>query len=98
MFKRQKLSISGVALILGLVAALACLQMGVAAEDHKPAKAASQNGNHGSGHGEVPAGTARVSVVKPHKGGLARTTTSREPWNPSISPTCSQKSPATSKF
>jgi multidrug efflux pump subunit AcrA (membrane-fusion protein) len=72
---RHKILAAGACLILALVTVAPFLKTGTAFEDRKPAKAASQNVNQG--HGASPAGQTlvRVAVVKPRKGGIARTTT-----------------------
>jgi RND family efflux transporter MFP subunit len=72
--RQQKLLIVAVGLILVAVAAAPRTQSGGARDNHNPDNAVSQNGNPGAA---LPAGQApaRVAVVKPQKGGIARSTT-----------------------
>lgn len=73
--KRQKTLIIGAGLILVSVTAASRIQSGAAEEERKPAKAASQNGNPGNVSSPAGQSPVRVAVVKPRKGGIARTTT-----------------------
>ncbi len=73
--KKQKFLLIGAGLIAALAAAAPRTRSNAAQEERKAAKAVSQNGNQGNASSPAGQGLARVAVVKPHKGGIARTTT-----------------------
>jgi RND family efflux transporter MFP subunit len=71
--KQQKLLIVAVGLVLVAVAATPRMPSGH--DDHTSENALSQNGNRGNGAQQVAQAPTRVAVVKPQKGGIARSTT-----------------------
>jgi RND family efflux transporter MFP subunit len=73
--KKHRWLIVGVALILGSAAMSPRTQSGAAEGERKPAKTSIQSGNHANAVVTAGQVLARVAVVKPHKGGMARSTT-----------------------
>jgi len=76
--KRQKWFIAGAGLVLASLAVMPRMQSGAVRGEQRTARAAGQSGGQASGSSEQPSARpsmARVSVVKPVKGGIARTTT-----------------------